>query len=228
MSPIPPYASGFEPVIDGAPSALDTLNEIAAAIGDDATFAVTVAGQIAALDSRVDTLESAPSAGDVAIFETLNSAAWSGGSVLATNSIVDGDQNNEKKLTPTGSASWVSSITNPSSDPVVGDVRIKIPSLSLTPPVDGTDFYIRRVVIATVDGNTDVWAYTDRLTFEAAKGPVYVPGHELRVPVALTGGEVCAISLEDGLTLEWASPGNVTIYPQSPYIQAELHGRTDA
>lgn len=34
-------------VVDTAPAALDTLNELAAALGDDANFAATVAGQMA-------------------------------------------------------------------------------------------------------------------------------------------------------------------------------------
>lgn len=45
-------------VIDGAPGALDTLNELAAALGDDPNFAATLANQIAALDTRLDDLEA--------------------------------------------------------------------------------------------------------------------------------------------------------------------------
>lgn len=44
-------------VIDGAPGALDTLNELAAALGDDPNFAATLATQLNTLDSRLDTLE---------------------------------------------------------------------------------------------------------------------------------------------------------------------------
>lgn len=47
-------------VIDGAPGALDTLNELAAALGDDADFAGTITGLIAAIDARVDDLEASP------------------------------------------------------------------------------------------------------------------------------------------------------------------------
>lgn len=46
-------------LVDGAPALLDTLNELAAAINDDANFAVTIAGQIGALDTRADALEAA-------------------------------------------------------------------------------------------------------------------------------------------------------------------------
>lgn len=45
--------------IAGAPSTLDTLNEIAAALGDDPNYAATVTAAIAGLDSRLDTLEAA-------------------------------------------------------------------------------------------------------------------------------------------------------------------------
>jgi hypothetical protein len=46
-------------VIDGAPGALNTLNELAAALGDDANFSTTITNLIAALDTRVDDLEAA-------------------------------------------------------------------------------------------------------------------------------------------------------------------------
>jgi hypothetical protein len=48
-------------VIDGAPGALDTLNELAAALGDDPNFAATLTTQLGALDTRLDALEGAPS-----------------------------------------------------------------------------------------------------------------------------------------------------------------------
>lgn len=51
-------------VIDGAPGALDTLNELAAALGDDADFAGTITALITAIDERVDDLEAAGGAGD--------------------------------------------------------------------------------------------------------------------------------------------------------------------
>ena len=45
-------------VIDAAPGALDTLNELAAALGDDANFATTVTNQIAAVQADVDQNET--------------------------------------------------------------------------------------------------------------------------------------------------------------------------
>lgn len=44
-------------VVDAAPGALDTLNELAAALGDDANFAATTATSLGALDTRIDALE---------------------------------------------------------------------------------------------------------------------------------------------------------------------------
>lgn len=45
-------------LIGGAPGALDTLNELAAALGDDANFAGTVANSLADLDARVTTAQA--------------------------------------------------------------------------------------------------------------------------------------------------------------------------
>ena len=41
-------------LVNSAPAALDTLNELAAALGDDANFSATVLGQISSVDSKVD------------------------------------------------------------------------------------------------------------------------------------------------------------------------------
>lgn len=48
-------------IVGAAPGALDTLVELAAALGDDADFAGTVTGQLDDHDSRIDALEGAPS-----------------------------------------------------------------------------------------------------------------------------------------------------------------------
>ena len=45
-------------VIDAAPGALDTLNELAAALGDDANFATTITNSIAAVQADVDQNET--------------------------------------------------------------------------------------------------------------------------------------------------------------------------
>ena len=45
-------------LVDAAPGALDTLNELAAALGDDANFATTITNSIAAVQADVDQNES--------------------------------------------------------------------------------------------------------------------------------------------------------------------------
>lgn len=50
-------------IVDSAPSALDTLNELAAALGDDPNFAATMATSLGDIDDRLDILESSSTAG---------------------------------------------------------------------------------------------------------------------------------------------------------------------
>lgn len=54
-------------LVDSAPATLDTLNELAAAIGDDPNFAATIAGQLGTLTGDVDALEAAVAAIEAAI-----------------------------------------------------------------------------------------------------------------------------------------------------------------
>lgn len=55
--------SRIQLVVDAAPAALDTLNELAAALGDDPNFATTITSSFNDLSGRVDTLEGATSLG---------------------------------------------------------------------------------------------------------------------------------------------------------------------
>jgi len=48
----------------GVPEALDTLDELAQALGDDENFAATVTAQLAALDAELDTKQDADEIGD--------------------------------------------------------------------------------------------------------------------------------------------------------------------
>lgn len=50
-------------IVDAAPAALDTLNELAAALGDDPNFSATVTSSIGALDTRIDALEAGGGSG---------------------------------------------------------------------------------------------------------------------------------------------------------------------
>jgi hypothetical protein len=47
-------------LVNSAPAVLDTLQELAAALGNDENFASTISGQIGGLDSRIDSLEADP------------------------------------------------------------------------------------------------------------------------------------------------------------------------
>lgn len=49
-------------LVGAAPAALDTLTELAAALGNDANYAATMTGLINALDARLDALEAAGTA----------------------------------------------------------------------------------------------------------------------------------------------------------------------
>lgn len=54
-------------LVDGAPGAIDTLNELAAALGDDANFATTITNSIAAVQADVDQNEVDGDAADSAL-----------------------------------------------------------------------------------------------------------------------------------------------------------------
>ena len=45
-------------LLDSAPSTLDTLNELAAALADDPNFATTIANQLGAIETNIDTVEA--------------------------------------------------------------------------------------------------------------------------------------------------------------------------
>lgn len=48
-------SEGLANIIDSAPTALDTLNELAAALADDPNFAATITNQLGTLESEIDT-----------------------------------------------------------------------------------------------------------------------------------------------------------------------------
>ena len=79
-------------VIDSAPGALDTLNELAAALGDDANFATTITNSIAAVQSDVDQNELDGDNADTALsgrLDTLEADATTATAVAAVQADVD-------------------------------------------------------------------------------------------------------------------------------------------
>ena len=68
-------------IVDSAPATLDTLNELAAALGDDANFATTVTDSIATKVSKTDgTVTTATEASAVVRNITLSTSTPTGGS----------------------------------------------------------------------------------------------------------------------------------------------------
>ena len=79
-------------LIDAAPGVLDTLNEIAAAIGDDANFITTVNSSIAAVQADVDANETASDAAETALsgrLDTLEADPTTAAAVAAVQADVN-------------------------------------------------------------------------------------------------------------------------------------------
>ena len=60
-------ATAVAALIDSSPAALNTLNELAAALGDDANFATTITNSIAAVQTDVDANETASDNAEAAL-----------------------------------------------------------------------------------------------------------------------------------------------------------------
>ena len=81
-------ATAVGDLIDGAPGAINTLNELSAALGDDANFATTVTNSIAAVQSDVDQNELDSDAAELALSNRLDALDDLGtftGSVIGDN-----------------------------------------------------------------------------------------------------------------------------------------------
>lgn len=82
-------------LIDAAPGVLDTLNEIAAAIGDDANFATTITNSIAAVQADVDANETASDAAEAALsgrLDTLEADPTTAAAVATVQADVDANE----------------------------------------------------------------------------------------------------------------------------------------
>ena len=85
-------AAAVAAVIDSAPGALDTLNELAAALGDDANFSTTITNSIAAVQADVDQNEVDGDAADAALsarITTLEADPTTAAAVAAVQADVD-------------------------------------------------------------------------------------------------------------------------------------------
>jgi len=71
--------------VDAAPAALDTLNELAAALGDDANFASTVTASIGANTSAIATLDAFVGEGNTEIPSVYSPSVWTSSSPITQN-----------------------------------------------------------------------------------------------------------------------------------------------
>ena len=86
--------SAVTTLIDSAPAALDTLNELAAALGDDANFATTITNSIATLQTDVNQNEADADAAISAVSSDLTTEIAARGTAdAALNTLVDSNKN---------------------------------------------------------------------------------------------------------------------------------------
>ena len=94
-------------VIDSAPGALDTLNELAAAIADDASFSTTITNSIAAVQADVNQNEVDSDAAETALSNRLDALEASPTTQTALNSVIS-DLATEENARLSGDASEAS------------------------------------------------------------------------------------------------------------------------
>ena len=88
-------AAAVAALIDSSPAALNTLNELAAALGDDANFATTITNSIAAVQADVDSNETDGDAADAALsarITTLEADPTTATAVAAVQADVDANE----------------------------------------------------------------------------------------------------------------------------------------
>ncbi len=96
-------------LVDSAPGVLNTLDELAAALGDDANFATTITNSIAAVQTDVDANETASDAAEAALstrLDTLEADPTTATAVAAVQTDVDANEASRKTY-----FDWDSNIT---------------------------------------------------------------------------------------------------------------------
>jgi hypothetical protein len=96
-------------LVDSAPGVLNTLDELAAALGDDANFATTITNSIAAVQADVDANETASDAAEAALstrLDTLEADPTTATAVAAVQTDVDANEASRKTY-----FDWDSNIT---------------------------------------------------------------------------------------------------------------------
>lgn len=105
-------------VVDAAPATLDTLNELAAALGDDPNFATTIAGQIGGLDTRIDVLEGAPT-GARSRTEAIGDGAASSFNIDHNWALTDKNKIRVEVVDTTDGATVIANVTRTTANRVV-------------------------------------------------------------------------------------------------------------
>jgi hypothetical protein len=199
-------------VIDLAPETLDTLNELAAAIGDDPEFFTTIATNISGAITTANTYTD-DLIGDASVDGTLGNTVTDRINTAESNaeSYADGLATN---YDPAGSASQALTDANTYTDGLVGDVT-----------VDGTagNTVTDRVATAESAANT----YTDGLvgdvTVDGTAGNTVTD----RIATAASGAESAANSATDSLigdvTVDGTSGNTVTDRIASAQSAAESY-----
>ena len=99
-------------VIDSAPGALNTLNELAAALGDDASFSTTITNMINANETHVDNVATLSGVAK----DSTNLGTFSGSTISDNQTVKAAIQALETAVESAGSASSLSAVVTDASD----------------------------------------------------------------------------------------------------------------
>lgn len=124
-------------ILDGAPSALDTLNELAAAIGDDANYASTISTSISNINSSLSGKENSITSGTTGQY-------WRGDKSWQTlDKTSVGLSNVENTVLSTWAGSTnittLGTVTNVTSPTAAGSAGVRKITMSTSNPTGGAD-----------------------------------------------------------------------------------------
>jgi hypothetical protein len=124
-------------ILDGAPSALDTLNELAAAIGDDANYASTVATSISNINSSLSGKENSIASGTTGQYWR-GDKSWQ---TLDKTSVGLSNVENTALSTWAGSTNitTLGTVTNVTSPTAAGSSGVRKITMSTSNPTGGAD-----------------------------------------------------------------------------------------
>lgn len=124
-------------ILDGAPSALDTLNELAAAIGDDANYASTISTSISNINSSLSGKENSITSGTTGQYWR-GDKSWQ---TLDKTSVGLSNVENTALSTWAGSTNitTLGTVTNVTSPTAAGSAGVRKITMSTSNPTGGAD-----------------------------------------------------------------------------------------